>query len=457
MAKSLNPPDNIYTIDDNGKLTLHFHEGQIKAWDSDKRWVFIIAGSQSGKTSFAGWWLWKEINNTWKAGEDNDYLAVTASYDLFKLKFLPEMVKVFCDLLDIGRYWAADRLIELRCLDPNDKKHGEFYAKRATDPMWGRIILRSAQSESGLESATAKAALLDECGQPEFGIGAFRAIRRRLSLNRGRALGTTTPYNLGWLYENIYLEWLDGDETIDVIQFKSTANPNFSQSEYEDAKRTLPSAEFAMFYDGRFERPSGLIYVDFDPSTMLIEYMVPPREWERVVGIDFGGANVGVLFLAYDPHNGYWVAYDEILMGHMPTQEYVNVVNRRLEGCDTVTVIGGAKSEGQHRLDWWHCGLYVAEPFVYDLEPGISRGISLIKEGKLRVCRHLDRLRHEFANYQRKLDELGRPTEQILNKNRFHALDAYRYACSFITDQPEGVDIITYEDLKHEEERVAVR
>jgi len=82
---------DIYAIDENGKLKLRLHEGQTRAWDSERRFVFVIAGTQGGKTSFGPWWLWREIK---ECGE-GDYLVVTATYDLFKLKLLPEMQRVF--------------------------------------------------------------------------------------------------------------------------------------------------------------------------------------------------------------------------------------------------------------------------------------------------------------------------------------------------------------------------
>ena len=76
-----------------------------------------------------------------------------------------ERVHLLERILGIGKWWAGNKIIELR--DPNDL-NSEFTARHADDPMWGRVILRSAQSEGGLESATAQAAWLDECGQPKF-------------------------------------------------------------------------------------------------------------------------------------------------------------------------------------------------------------------------------------------------------------------------------------------------
>lgn len=110
-------------------------------------------------TSFGPWWLQKEIYDIRGSG---DYIAATASFDLFKLKMLPAMLQVYEQILGIGRYWAGDRIIELK-----DPKTGEFLAKRSQDPMWARIILRSADALGGLESSTAKGAWLDECLSPE--------------------------------------------------------------------------------------------------------------------------------------------------------------------------------------------------------------------------------------------------------------------------------------------------
>src|SRR5688572_16771752 len=96
---------DLYRLDE-GKLRIELHPGQTRAWDSRRRFVFIIAGTQSGKTSFAPAWLDREIT---RAGR-GDYLAVTANYDLFKLKFYPEMSHYFEELFGWG-YSASERVL----------------------------------------------------------------------------------------------------------------------------------------------------------------------------------------------------------------------------------------------------------------------------------------------------------------------------------------------------------
>jgi hypothetical protein len=382
----------------------------------------MLAGTQAGKTAFGPWWLYNEIE---KCGA-GDYLAVSSSYDLFKLRLLPEIRAVYENILHIGRYWSGDKILELR--EDNTKP---FLAKKASDPMWGRIILRSASAGAGLESATAKAAWLDECGQDEFTLEAWEAVLRRLSLAQGRVLGTTTLYNRGWIKNEVYDRWMNGDPDYDVVQFASYVNPSFPREEFERAKRTLPEWRFLMFYEGKFARPAGLIYNDFSDD-MLVDPFAVPSDWPRVVGIDFGGANVALVWLAQSP-DGIWYACRESLSGGVSTDEHVGATMAHIGGgVSDIVFVGGSASESQDRRDWKASGLTVLEPPGIGVEPGINRVIGLIRTGKFRVFRSLKGLRDELGSYSRKLDEAGNPTDEIKDKRVYHRLDAVRYAVAHI-------------------------
>ena len=453
----------LYSVDGSGKLTLHFHPAQTRAWESAASIIGLIGGRQSGKTSFSPFWLHREIQRTARSGQPNNYLAVSASNDLFSMAFLPAMIEVFEDVLGIGHYWTAKRVMEIKCLDPSDPRHGQFYqgpGGSSSGTMWARIILRSAQSEGALESVTALGAVLDEAGQGAFTNQDWEAIQGRVaiprSLGAGRILITTTPYSMdSFLYEQVYIPWLEHGESsgIDFIQFPSYYNPNWSMEEFRRQEASMPDWRAAMFLYGKFKRPAGLIYRDFDEAEMIVQPFAIPREWERVVGIDFGGANTATLWLALNPHDARWYAYHETLMGHMPTSEHVAIAEAEAIGIERLTAVGGAKSEGQQRDDWWQAGFYIEEPPVYDVEAGIARVIALIKKDKLRVFATLDRLRRELRNYSRKLDQNNEPTEVIINKNRFHGADSLRYACAWIEDAPLGVDIMTFDDYISMKER----
>jgi hypothetical protein len=417
----------LYEITD-GKLRVNMHPGQTRAWESEARIVAVIAGSQGGKTSFGPWWLWREINRC-GAG---DYIAATSSYDLFKLKMLPEIRNVFEHTLGIGRYWSGDKILEIR-----NPVTGKFEANRADDPMWARIILRSAASGGGLESSTAAAAWGDEVGQDEFTLDSFEALKRRLTLRRGRILITTTPYNLGWLKQMI-VDKEDG-EYIQVINFPSVANPAFSEEEFEEQRRNTADWKFKLFYLGQFSRPAGMIYADFNDAYRhegghKVKPFDIPSTWTRYLGVDPGAVHNAKIWLAHDTAEDIYYLYRETLAGGKSNAEHASEVLKT--GERIIQAYVGQKAEVQVRLDWQNAGmLNVAEPPFHDVEAGIDKVTMLLRQHRLYIFDTCTGLLDEMGRYSRKLDKMGEPTEEIKDKATFHRLDALRYVVAGVTDQ----------------------
>ncbi|MCR4395056.1 MAG: terminase family protein, partial [Dehalococcoidales bacterium] len=258
----------------NGELIFRWHEGQKRVLQSKAQVIAMLAGTQAGKTVTGSRWLHNEIMRTADPAGGNDYLAGTANYDLFKLKMLPELLFYFEQTLKVGRYYPGDQILEIA----ENFIPGKFWAKRVTDPMWARIILRSAKAEGGWESGTARAAWLDEAGHKDFNLTAWEGCRRRLSIHQGRILITTTLYNLGWLKTEVYDRWIAGDKSIEVIQFDSTLNPAFKAEEYERARSTMPTWKFDMLYRGRYAKPAGLIYDSFNEICIIDRFPIP-KNW----------------------------------------------------------------------------------------------------------------------------------------------------------------------------------
>lgn len=423
MGKKKKKNSTLWRMDDDGTLHLDFHSGQLRTWDSKGRFVFMLAGTQGGKTSFGPWWLYREIME----GGGGDYLAVTSTYDLFKLKMLPEMLTVYESVLKIGRYWAGSGIIEIR-----DPETGKFKAERGTDPMWARIILRSASSEGGLESATALAAWLDEVGQPTFSLEAWEAVLRRLSLSQGRVLGTTTLYGGGWLKQQIYDPWLKGEQDIDVVQFASVQNPLFPKEEFDRARATMPTWKFRLFYLGEFDTPPGLIYSDYDETVHMISPRPLPKHWNRYVGIDPGAVNEWALWIAEDPILHVFYVYRETHLGGMTTREKSALLKDYMDAENVITIVGGAPGEVQYRTDMNDAGIPVMQPPISDVEAGIDRVISLFKQNKLYVFETMKGLRDELARYSRKLAPDGTVLDEIQDKSSFHRLDALRYLATVL-------------------------
>jgi len=179
-------------ITPEGKYILNLHEGQTKAWESTARFVVMCAGTQGGKTCFEPDWLRREINTC----GPGDYLVITATFPLLELKLLPEFRFVFETAFKLGDYSDSKKIIQFHhVVKGNDKA-------KVIDPT--RIIFGSATHPEGVESATAKAAVMDEAGQKQFLLGTWEAVQRRLSLSQGRCLFGTTLYNAGWFINDIY-------------------------------------------------------------------------------------------------------------------------------------------------------------------------------------------------------------------------------------------------------------
>lgn len=411
----------------------------------------ICAGTQSGKTSFAPFLLSSEIE---RCGP-GDYLSVSATYDLFKLKALPELYAHFKERLG-WEYLAGDRI----------------FRKQEGSAEW-RIILRSADAPGGLESATAKAALFDEPGQTQVPRLANEALRRRLTLHQGRIFYMTTLYAAqGWFVTDVLLPAMSGDPLYELIQFPSYWNPMFDMSEYRLAKKTLPVHKFDLFYRGILTKPSGLIYdVWNDWGRALVKpcgecqacrardrqactagqrghlvepFSIPPK-WERVVGVDPGLNNTAILWVAINPdwrrnepmdsplHPGrmlqYYI-YRETLGGSKTQAEWATACGEYKE--PVWRWWGGTSSEEEHRVRWRQAGIPLLEPLIHGLEAGIDHVYGLIKQDRLGAFNTMTGTRGNLATYSRELDQAGDPLEKIADKETFHYIDALRYGmCAF--------------------------
>lgn len=401
-------PRDLYEVD-GPVLRYHLHRGQTRAWNSTARFTFVVAGSQSGKTVLGPLWLKREMD----ARGDGDYMAVAPTYPLLQKKVLPELRKFFITHLRWGEYKAADRMFVL-----NGGKINLFLG-HAADP-------------DSLESATGKAAWLDECGQNKFPLSSWEAIQRRLAINLGRVLGTTTPYNLGWLKTQVYDRWRAKDPHYKVINFRSIDNPAFPREEYDRARATLPGWKFAMFYLGRFTRPAGMIYDSFDFDRHVIDPFEIPDDWNRYGGLDFGGVNTAAVLYAENPETGMLYLIDEYHAGGRTAQEHAD----KLKPWRCGYFVGGSKSEGQWRNEFAAAGLPVQSPQITDVEVGIDRVYGVHKTGKLLVFRSCVKYLDEKGRYARELGDDGEPTEKIEDKNSFHLQDAERYILGRLREGP---------------------
>lgn len=424
--------------DGTHKATINLHAGQSDAYRAERRFVLVLAGTQSGKTTVGPMWLFREMQRR----GPGDYLIASPTFPLMEIKVVPEFKRLFANMGNMGDYVASPiRKFTLNRRgnqtlfgnpDPGEETH--IYFGYGSDP-------------DSLESATYKAAWLDEAGQKKFRLASWEAILRRLSIAQGRVLLTTTPYTLGWLKTELHDKAGDPDSDIALVNFPSIANPLFTKAEWERAKRTLPAWKFNMFYRGVFDRPPGLIYDCFDPARHLIPRFAIPEEWERFLGLDFGGVNTAGIFFAKErnaegkPTKRY-IGYREYHAGGRTSKEHA--AELRKGEPRTPTAIGGSKSEGQWRQEFAQGGLSVGPPVIADVEVGINRFYAALAEtepGEAIDILFFDDLAgtiEQLNTYSRELDDRGEPTERIEDKETYHFLDAGRYIVSYLQAGMDG-------------------
>lgn len=416
------PVHDLVEVTPDGTLRYHFHRGQWKLWQSEKRFLLALAGTQGGKTSFGPPWLYREIQRR----GPGDYMVVTPTYPLLEAKALPELLRLFDTMLGLGKFISAGRKF---IFSPEGARRTFKTYNPKTDPEV-RVMFGYATDPESLEAATAKAAWLDEPGQKKFRLSSWEAILRRLSIFKGRALLTTTPYDLGWIKQKLHDLALKGDPDIELSRFESIMNPAFPRDEFARAERDLPKWKFNMFYRARFERPAGMIYDCFDEDKHIVPKFAIPDRWQRYLGLDFGGVNTAAVFYAEEPGTGKLYLYREYKAGGRTAAEHAEAL---LEGEPMIPIcVGGSKSEGQWRDEFQAGGLPVREPDISDVEVGIDRVYGAHKRGEIAVFDGLDGYKDEKLSYSRELDDAGLPTEKIADKNSYHYMDAERYVIGWL-------------------------
>lgn len=425
----------------DGWLEIALHQGQRRALEARKRFVLVLAGWQSGKSVIGPPWLFNEIRTC----GPGDYLIASPTYPLMMKKVLPEFLRLFERTFRLGRFVGQPK----NCFTFSPDGCRRLFGHVPDVPT--QVFFGHAGDPDSLESATYRAAWLDECGQAGFKLASWEAVLGRLSIHEGRVLLTTRPYTLGWLKQQLWDPWVAAGRnhpTIDVINFRSIDNPAFPRSEWERARASMPLWRFRLKYEGLFERPAGAIYDCFTRERHVCPAFAIPAHWPRWLGLDFGGTNTAGCFIAQEqaPQEGpprpgrssllpvqsgklyVYRAYGPV--GSRTAKQHVDAL---LAGEPVrPTAVGGSSSEGQWRQEFAAGGLAVREPPIKDVEVGIQRVYGALARDELMVFDTCRGLIDDLESYSREVDDSGEATEKIAEKSSFHLGDSLRYVISHL-------------------------
>ena len=213
---------------------------------------------------------------------------------------------------------------------------------------------------------------------------AYETAVRRASAKGGETLLTTTPYNRGWLFKDVYQKFLSGDPDIIVVQFNSLANPTYSREAYERNRRNMTPARFNMMHLGGFERPEGMIYGEQWTDDLIVDPFDIPESWWQGAAIDFGFNHpTAAIWCARSPEGVYYLTY-EYKKGEALLKTHYDAIKKLEKKGLAPLVWYGDPAAKQERHEMRAFGLPI-RPAKNEVIPGIDTVAQLMGSGRLKV------------------------------------------------------------------------
>lgn len=391
-------------------MELVLHKAQEDVVRSQARFVAAVSGIRGGKTTLGAIWLLHEIDQHRTHGIHGDYLICAPTNKILEQATLPKFREFFPS--DWG-VWKEQ------------KSYYELGWKRKGSQEPCRIFVRSMDEPDSIEGMDCLAVWADEVGKMKS--QAWVNIQGRTSVHKGRVLMTTTPYNSGWFFRDVYKKG-GVDKDYEVVVWRSTENPAFPQDEFERAKRTLPKAIFERRYEGKFTRLEGLVYPEFDEDFHLVEPFTVPKEWLKFGGLDFGRANPNAItFITEDPESHCFYVYKEFYR----SETLLKTLSDVLHSEDMSYVLADTQSAQLiAELQQFYGNRNVREADKA-IDVGIERIRSLLMDGRLKFFRgRTEKTIEEMEAYHYAVPDPDKVlSEKPVAKNN-HLMDALRYAFS---------------------------
>lgn len=283
-----------YKTADGGKYRhVPLHVGQKAIWDSDARFLAMIAGKGSAKSSFAPIWLDREI----RRNPQGSFILCAPSYKMLNQGLTPHWIK-HMRFNDLNPYPDSRKAL-------NETK-GVYQLSTG-----GVVWLRSLDDPETINAIHAHAAVCDEAGNVP--LSAWNILESRVSQKVGKVLLTTTPYaRYGWLKEEIISKYHSGDKNYFVFQGASTINPSFDQAEFERLKKSKAPHVFARDYEGQFTQAVGAVYPDFlSCMTDVPKGGLPNGTYFGGIDFGYGGSDPTVCLAGVlDIENVLWIFWE---------------------------------------------------------------------------------------------------------------------------------------------------
>lgn len=260
----------------------------------------------------------------------------------------------------------------------------------------------------------------------------------------------------------LHPEHEDYDPTIINYIWATKLNKYLPRDFIEKLSKGKPEWWIKRFLEGSFDHSSGMVYPEAASCIIddIPDFDKLSKGWERTIKADFGIRNpTAVLFGAIDPKEGVLYIYTEYYQANALLPQHAKAikpkVNEAYEQGPVRFMVGdpAMQSRGADVLNgrnvmqlYQEYNLYFS-PGNNNIDAGILRVNSYINRGKLKIFRSCVNLAREIVNY--KYPELDMDDEKNLDekpiKRNDHAVDALRYGCMRLPENPDELASQSYE------------
>ena len=310
------------------------HEIQLRFHESKARYRVAALGRQSGKSTMATNEL---LKRAWE-NPGTKYWFISPTYDQAKIQYR----RLIGTLTPCAEVMSKVNQTELRIRFTNDSV----------------ITFKSGEVAQNLRGETLHGMVLDEVRELPPDLWKM-VLRPMLTTTQGWAAFLSTPNGFDAFYDLFTQATNDETGQWEAFQSPSTANPLFTQEEYQAAKAEMGEAEFDQEINANFrDLQQGSAYVGFSKAN--IKEFSPIIEGERlyseylpiILGCDFNLHPVSWHLM--QQRAGDFYVFDRVFLKRSHTQEAAKVLVGKLLDLEMrakpqVIVAGDASSKAGQR------------------------------------------------------------------------------------------------------------
>jgi phage terminase large subunit-like protein len=143
----------------------------------------------------------------------------------------------------------------------------------------------------------------------------YVATMRGLMRFSGISFITATPLSEPWIYDEIYLRALNGDDKTDLFCFSLMDNKYLSKDEIEEFIRIIPDDEKEARIYGKFKHLTGLVYKEFSAEHCIDSFEIP-KDWTVICACDYHPRKACCfLWVAIDKYDRAYVIDEMLVQG----------------------------------------------------------------------------------------------------------------------------------------------